>query len=58
MELVDCDNVKVPVDYETIIDGLIELRETENLSPALEVNKIIAIINRSRISSNCINIQF
>ena len=43
MELVDCNNVKVPVDYETIIDGLIDLRETENLSPALEVNKIIAI---------------
>ena len=43
MELVDCDNVKVPVDYETIIDGLIDLRENEGLSPALEVNKIIAI---------------
>ena len=23
MELVDCDNVRVPVDYETIIDELI-----------------------------------
>ena len=43
MELVDCDNVKVPVNYETIIDGLIDLRENEGLSPALEVNKIIAI---------------
>ena len=43
MELVDCNNVKVPVDYETIIDGLIDLRENEGLSPALEVNKIIAI---------------
>ena len=43
MELVDFNNVKVPVDYETIIDGLIDLRENEGLSPALEVNKIIAI---------------
>ena len=32
MELVDCDNIKVPVDFETIIDNLIDLREKDDLS--------------------------
>ena len=45
MELIDCNNVQVPVDYETIIDGLIEFRDKEDLSTEDQVQNIIDITN-------------
>jgi HPt (histidine-containing phosphotransfer) domain-containing protein len=45
MELIDCDNVQVPVDYETIIDELIEFRDKEDLSTEDQVQNIIDITN-------------
>jgi hypothetical protein len=45
MELIDCDNVQVPVDYETIIDELIGFRDKEDLSTEEQVQNIIDITN-------------
>lgn len=45
MELIDCDNVKVPVDYETIIDELIGFRDKEDLSTEDQVQNIIDVTN-------------
>jgi HPt (histidine-containing phosphotransfer) domain-containing protein len=45
IELVDCDNVQVPVDYETIIDELIGFRDKEDLSTEEQVQNIIDITN-------------
>lgn len=30
MEFEDCDNIKLPVDYESLVDQLIEFRDTES----------------------------
>jgi hypothetical protein len=30
MEFQDCDNIKLPVDYESLVDQLIEFRDTES----------------------------
>ena len=45
MELVDCDNVKVPVDYETIINELIGFRDKGDLPTESQVQNIIDITN-------------
>ena len=45
MELIDCDNVQVPVDYETIIDELIGFRDKEDLSTEAQVQNIIDVTN-------------
>jgi len=45
IELVDCNNVQVPVDYETIIDELIGFRDKEDLSTEDQVQNIIDITN-------------
>jgi len=45
MELVNCDNVQVPVDYETIINELIGFRDKEDLSTEEQVQNIIDITN-------------
>jgi hypothetical protein len=45
MELVDCDNVQVPVDYETIINELINFRDKEDLSTEAQVQNIVDITN-------------
>lgn len=42
MEFTDCENVKLPVDSNTIVSELVKLRETDN---ADSVNKIEEIIN-------------
>jgi len=45
MEFEDCENVKLPVDYETIIDGLIGFRENDDLTTEEQVQNIIDITN-------------
>ena len=45
MEFEDCENVKLPVDYETIIDGLINFRENDNLTTEEQVQNIVDITN-------------
>ena len=41
MEFVDCDNVKLPVDYETLIDELIKFRDDlDNQTPEQQINSI------------------
>ena len=45
MELIDCDNIKVPVDFETIVDNLINLRERDDLSNEEQVQGVIDITN-------------
>jgi hypothetical protein len=45
MEFEDCENVKLPVDFETIIDGLIGFRENDDLSTEEQVQNIVDISN-------------
>jgi hypothetical protein len=45
MEFQDCDNVKLPVDYETLIDELIGFRENDNLTTEEQVQSVINITN-------------
>jgi len=45
MEFQDCNNVKLPVDYETIVNQLIDFRENENLSTEAQVQNIIDVAN-------------
>ena len=45
MEFEDCENVKLPVDFETIIDGLIGFRENDDLSTEEQVQNIVDITN-------------
>jgi len=45
MEFQDCDNVKLPVDYETIINELIGFRENDDLSTEAQVQNIIDVTN-------------
>jgi hypothetical protein len=45
MEFQDCDNVKLPVDYETIVDQLINFRENDDLSTEAQVQNIIDATN-------------
>jgi hypothetical protein len=45
MEFEACDNIKLPVDFETIIDGLIGFRENDDLTTEEQVQNIIDITN-------------
>jgi hypothetical protein len=45
MEFQDCDNVKLPVDYETIINELVGFRENDDLSTEAQVQNIIDVTN-------------
>ena len=45
MEFKDCENVKLPVDFETLVDELIGFRENENLTTEEQVQSIINITN-------------
>lgn len=45
MELIDCNNVKVPVDYDTIVNDLIGFRENEDLTTEEQVQNIINVTN-------------
>ena len=45
MEFEDCENVKLPVDYETIIDELIGFRENDDLTTEEQVQNIVDITN-------------
>jgi hypothetical protein len=45
VEFEDCENVKLPVDYETIIDELIGFRENDNLTTEEQVQNIVDITN-------------
>jgi hypothetical protein len=45
MEFKDCENIKLPVDFETLVDELIGFRENENLTTEEQVQSIIDITN-------------
>ena len=46
MEFEDCDNVKLPVDYETLINELIKFRDTvDDQTPEQQVNSITNILD-------------
>lgn len=45
VEFQDCENVKLPVDYETLIDELIGFRENDNLTSDAQVQNMINITN-------------
>jgi hypothetical protein len=46
MEFVDCDNVKLPVNSETLIDELIRFRDTvDDQTPEQQVNSISNILD-------------
>jgi hypothetical protein len=45
MEFEDCVNVKLPVDFETLVDELIGFRENEDLTTEEQVQSIINITN-------------
>ena len=46
MEFEDCDNVKLPVDVETLIDELIKFRDTvDDQTPEQQVNSITNILD-------------
>jgi hypothetical protein len=45
MEFEDCENVKLPVDYETIIDELVGFRENDDLTTEEQVQNIVDITN-------------
>ena len=46
MEFEDCDNVKLPVDSETLIDELIKFRDTvDDQTPEQQVNSISNILD-------------
>lgn len=46
MEFVDCDNVKLPVDYQTLVDELIKFREIiDDQTPEEQVNTISNILD-------------
>jgi len=45
MEFQDCENVKLPVDFETIVDELINFRENDNLTTEQQVQSIVDITN-------------
>ena len=45
MEFQDCENVKLPVDYETLVDELINFRERDDVSTEAQVQSIIDITN-------------
>jgi hypothetical protein len=44
MELIDCDNVQVPVDYETIIDELIGFREKKIYQPKNKFKTLLILL--------------
>lgn len=44
-EFEDCENVKLPVDFETIVDQLIGFREDDNLTTEAQVQNITEITN-------------
>ena len=45
MEFKDCENIKLPVYFETLVDELIGFRENENLTTEEQVQSIIDITN-------------
>jgi hypothetical protein len=46
MEFVDCENVKLPVDTESIVSQLIDFNDSlDTLSPEQQVNSISSILN-------------
>ena len=45
MEFEDCENVKLPVDFETLVDELIGFRENDDLTTEEQVQSIINITN-------------
>jgi len=45
IEFEDCENVKLPIDTETIINQLINFREDDNLSTEAQVQNIIDVTN-------------
>jgi len=45
MEFEDCDNVKLPVDYNTLTDGLIKFRDTDGLSTQAQVKELNSILD-------------
>jgi hypothetical protein len=46
MEFVDCENVKLPVDTESIVSQLIDFNDSlDSLSPEQQVNSISSILN-------------
>jgi hypothetical protein len=45
MEFQDCNNIKLPVDSETLIDELVAFRENDNLTTEAQVQNIIDITN-------------
>jgi hypothetical protein len=45
MEFKDCENIKLPVDFETLVDELIGFRENEDLTTEEQVQSIIDITN-------------
>jgi hypothetical protein len=51
MEFVDCDNIKLPVDYEVLVDELIEFRDTESGTTVEEQVAVLETIIDS-ISNN------
>ena len=51
MEFVDCDNIKLPVDYEVLVDELVEFRDTESGTTVEEQVAVLETIIDS-ISNN------
>lgn len=51
MEFVDCDNIKLPVNYEVLVDELIEFRDTESGTTVEEQVAVLETIIDS-ISNN------
>jgi hypothetical protein len=46
MEFEDCDNIKLPVDFETLVDELDRFRDViDTLNPEEQVNGIIGILD-------------
>lgn len=44
-EFEDCENVKLPVDFETLVDELIGFRENDDLTTEEQVQSIINVTN-------------
>lgn len=51
MEFIDCDNIKLPVDYEVLVDELVEFRDTESGTTVEEQVAVLETIIDS-ISNN------
>jgi len=45
MEFEDCNNVKLPVDYNTLTDGLIKFRENDELSTEAQVKELNSVLD-------------